>query len=125
MVGIVIKKRIVNGDYCFKFLPRFYGIKDIEYWIINSTTPDIIYVKSKDLKRLNSIEVNFEVMGKNGNFIIKKIFFDGVEMGSDSIISNIKKKCYLLNDCLELIVITEYNNPIYFQKILENLKSKK
>lgn len=114
------KNKIKNGKKKFNFKPILYSIKDVNNWIKFSKEPDVIYVKSKN-EGITTIEVSFETKGKNGPFINKKIFVDDVEIQIEELEETIFNLCTITNDCVDIIAITENNDPKYFKKIIEDL----
>lgn len=113
-------KKIKNGKMKFNFKPILYNIKDVKKWVYISNEPDVIYIKSKN-EKIIALEVSFETKGRNGPFINKKIYFDDVEIKVEELEKTILDKCIILNNCVYIVAITEYNNPKYFNKILDNL----
>lgn len=113
------KIKVVNGEKKFKFEPLLCNISEIENWIKNALIPDTIYVKSLNGKNITIISVDYETKGKNGPFINKKIFINDKEIKD---LQDIKKEiyntCMIKDDCISIMAITEYNDPKYFNKIL-------
>ena len=114
------KIKVVNGEKKFKFEPLLCNISEVEKWIKNALIPDTIYVKSLNGKNITIISVDYETKGKNGPFINKQILINDKEIKD---LKDIKKEiyqtCMIKDDCILIMAITEYNDPKYFNKILD------
>ena len=115
------KNKIINGKKQFKFEPVLSNISEIEKWIMNAVSPDTIYVKSINGRNITIISVAFETKGKNGPFINKQILVNEKELtNSQDVRKEIYNTCMIKDDCVSIMAVTEYNNPKYFNKIMNN-----
>lgn len=111
------KKRVITGAKQLKFEPLLCSIFEIEKWIAGAKVPDTIYVKGINENKI--ISVTFEVNGKNGPFVNKKILVDGREIAStEAVIEELKHTCVIKQDCVYLLAITEFNDPKDFKMLL-------
>ena len=115
------KIKVINGEKKFKFQPVLYNISEIEKWIKNSVVQDTIYVKSFNGKKTTIISVTYETKGKKGPFINKQILInDKVIENVQDIKEEIYHTCRVKDNCIFIMAITEYNDPKYFSKIINN-----
>lgn len=115
------KIKVINGNKKFKFQPVLYNISEVAKWIKNSVVPDTIYVKSFNGKNTTIISVTYETKGKNGPFINNQILInDKVIENVQDIKEEIYHTCMVKDNCIFIMAITEYNDPKYFSKIINN-----
>lgn len=114
------KIKVINGEKKFKFEPVLCNISEIEKWIKNALIPDTIYVKSFNGKNITIISVAYETIGKNGLFINKQIWINDKEIVNiQDIREEIYHTCMIIDDCICIMAITEYNDPKNFNKIIK------
>lgn len=117
------KEKLKNNKIKFKYEPLKLSIDEIKFWLENAEIPDTIYIKSKNNEYF-MIEVWFDTDSRMGPFYNKTIWFDGEEIETIEEIINLMKLNQLIDidGMVEISATTELNDPIYFEKVLSELK---
>lgn len=112
-----------EGKIKYKFPYKEYSIEKILFWLDNAKYPDKLYITSVNSKHF-TIEVTFETKGKNGPFIKK-----GYKVDKDIIPSILQMKNFMYenkfideNGFVRVDAITENNDPILFEKVINNIQ---
>lgn len=123
MLDNIKKDKLKSGKTKFKFTPLKINVNDVKFWLENAIIPDAIYIKGENNKYF-VIEVWFEVEART--FYNKTLWFDGEEAkNAEDVIRLINENHFVDENCRVLVsATTEYNDPIYFSKVLDELKKK-
>lgn len=112
-------QKIHAGKRQFKYDPLLVPLTDIQKWVVNSSIPDVIYLKGDKKNAVTIVEIAFETVGKNGPFINKQIFINDKKINDiEKLKSELKNSCSVENNCVYLLAITDSNPPENFYKIL-------
>lgn len=111
---VISQKKDLESNYHFEISKA-----DVLFWIENAVEPDEILVEYDGKKK--KIDIRFDLEGnyRNGKFVDKGLYIDEVEYSINDGIEYLKKE---LNDVLFVVWYTENNNPIFFKKIIDELK---
>lgn len=109
------KQKISAGNKRFKYDPLLVPLTDIQKWVVESSIPDVLYLKGNKKNTVTIVEIGFETVGKNGPFINKKVYINDKEIVNfDNLENDLKISCLVENDCVYLLAIIEGNDPKLF-----------
>lgn len=119
------KNLIKNKKYKFKHEPIFLSFSDLQFFVENATTPETLYVESKN-GDFHILEITFDITGTRGQFYNKHFVIDDDVIQDERVfLKKLLSSEIVFNEEIKIYETFDHNKPDILFAVIESLKNKK